>query len=254
MRRSGNPSQSRRRGNNGQADAPSGPQTDAIIIFAKAPVPAEVKTRMCPPLTPDEAASLHGSLVMDTVERTRSLRGFDRFLACLPGKDHPFFQTLAARHRLHLHDQAGANLGQRMNHALTTVLNRGYSSAVLVGTDVPDLSAQTYTHAQKALQSHDVVFGPTKDGGYYLVGIKKPAPELFATIPWSTDHVLTQSRTQAQRLGLTVALLDMKRDIDTMDDLHACVRETAEAGRRNLSIRTANVFHALIQRHRIVDC
>lgn len=209
---------------------------------------------MCPPLTPDEAASLHGSLVMDTVERTRSLRGFDRFLACLPGKDHPFFQTLAARHRLHLHDQAGANLGQRMNHALTTVLNRGYSSAVLVGTDVPDLSAQAYTHAQKALQSHDVVFGPTKDGGYYLIGIKKPAPELFATIPWSTNRVLTQSRTQAQRLGLTVALLDMKRDIDTMDDLQACVRETAEAGRRNLSIRTANVFHALIQRHRIVDC
>ena len=253
MPRSGKPSQSRRRGNNGQADAPSG-QTDAIIIFAKAPIRAEVKTRMCPPLTPDEAASLHGSLVMDAVEKTRSLRGFDRFLACLPGKDHPFFQTLAARHRLHLHDQAGANLGQRMNHALTTVLNRGYSSAVLVGTDVPDLSAQTYIHAQQALQSNDVVFGPTADGGYYLVGIKTPTPELFATIPWSTDRVLTQSLAQAERLGLTVALLDLKRDIDTMDDLQAFVRETAEAGRRTLSIRTANVFQTLIQRHRIVDC
>ena len=209
---------------------------------------------MCPPLTPDEAASLHGSLVMDAVENTRSLRGFDRFLACLPRKDHPFFQTLAARHRLHLYDQAGEDIGQRMNHALTTVLNRGYSSALLVGTDIPDLSTQTYTHAQKALQSNDVVFGPTKDGGYYLIGIKKPAPELFAAIPWSTDRVLTQSLAQAERLGFTVALLDPKRDIDTVDDLQAFVRETTGTGKRKLSIRTANVFQTLIQRHRIVDC
>lgn len=243
MPRSAKPSRRRRH----SGGPPAGPQADAIIILAKAPIPGEVKTRMCPPLTPDEAASLHGSLVMDAVENTRSLRGFDIFLACSPGRDHLFFQTLAARHRLHLEDQVGEDLGQRMDHAVTTVLNRGYRSVLLVGTDIPHLSARTYTHAREALQANDVVLGPTRDGGYYLVGMKKSMPELFADISWSTDRVLTQSLARAEQLGLGVALLDPKRDIDTVNDLREVVLETTEAGK--LSTRTTNVCQTLIQRH-----
>ena len=219
----------------------------AIIIFAKAPAPGAVKTRMCPPLTPDEAASLHGSLVMDAVERTRPLRGFDVFLACTPGMDHPFFQTLAARHRIHLCDQVGEDLGQRMDHALTAAFTRGYASALLVGTDIPNLAARHYQRANALLQTADVVLGPTEDGGYYLVGAKRPVPALFADIPWSTRNVLSQSRARAEQAGLVVGLLDPERDLDTFDDVRAFLLE--EAGHNTLSTRTANVLHTLIQRH-----
>ena len=212
-------------------------------------MPGEVKTRMCPPLTPDEAASLHGSLVMDAVERTRSLRGFDVFLACAPGMDHPFFQTLAARHRLRLCDQVGDDLGQRMEHALTAAFTHGYAYALLVGTDIPNLSAGHYQRAKALLQDTDVVLGPTEDGGYYLVGAKHPVPALFADIPWSTGDVLARSRARAEQAGLVVGLLDPERDLDTFDDVRAFLHEESESGKKTLSTRTGNVLHTLIQRH-----
>ena len=202
---------------------------------------------MCPPLIPDEAASLHGSLVMDAVERTRSLRGFDVFLACTPGMDHPFFQTLAARYRIRLCDQVGEDLGQRMDHALTAVFNHGYAHALLVGTDIPNLAAGHYQRATALLQTTDVVLGPTEDGGYYLVGAKRPVPALFADIPWSTGEVLAQSRARADRAGLVVGLLEPERDLDTFDDIRAFLHDDAGSGR--LSTRTGNVLHTLIQRH-----
>ena len=225
------------------------PAEGAIIIFAKAPVPGTVKTRMCPPLAPDEAASLHGSLVMDAVERTRSLRGFDVFLACTPGMNHPFFQTLAARHRIRLYDQVGEDLGQRMDHALTAAFTRGYAHALLAGTDIPNISAHHYERAKALLQTTDVVLGPTKDGGYYLVGAKQPVPALFAGIPWSTGDVLAQSQARAERAGLVVGLLEPERDLDTFDDVQAFLHEDAGSGKKTLSVRTGNVLHALIQRH-----
>jgi len=249
MPRSGKPSHSRRHGHKKKSGPPPGSAEGAIILFAKAPVPGQVKTRLCPPLTPDEAASLHGSMVMDAVERTRPLRGFDIFLACTPSMDHPFFQTLAARHRLQLIEQVGEDLGQRMVHALTTILNYGYKYAVLVGTDIPNLSAHTYKQAKDMLQSKDVVFGPTKDGGYYLVGMRTPNPELFANIDWSTNHVLTQSQAQAEKLGLAVSLLEPEYDIDTFDDLQAFWNEKTGLGKTKLSTRTANVLQTLVQRH-----
>ncbi|MYC27295.1 MAG: glycosyltransferase [Nitrospira sp. SB0662_bin_26] len=257
MARSGNAGSSRRDRRKRRGDPSSGPAAGrrpvpaegAIIIFAKAPVPGTVKTRMCPPLIPDEAASLHGSLVMDAVERTRSLRGFDVFLACTPGMDHPFFQTLAARYRIRLCDQVGEDLGQRMDHALTAAFNRGYAHAVLVGTDIPNLAARHYERATALLQTTDVVLGPTEDGGYYLVGAKHPVPALFANIPWSTGEVLAQSRARADRAGLVVGLLDPERDLDTFDDIRAFLHDDAGSGRQALSTRTGNVLHTLIQRH-----
>ncbi len=164
--------------------------------------------------------------------------------------DHPFFQTLAARHRLRLYDQVGEDLGQRMDHALTMILRHGYQSAILIGTDIPDISDRTYKHAKELLQTKDVVFGPTQDGGYYLVGLKAPHPELFANIPWSSQQVLTQSHAQAEKLGLAVGLLERKQDIDTFDDVQDFLNEKSASGRRKLSTRTANVLQTLAQRHR----
>src|SRR5919106_2141922 len=92
----------------------------ALVLFAKAPIPGEVKTRLCPPLTPDEAASLHGSFVLDALERSRATK-LDRFLACSPSSEHVFFKVLGERQGVRLIDQKGDDLGARMAAAFQTV-------------------------------------------------------------------------------------------------------------------------------------
>lgn len=227
----------------------SGPAEHALIIFAKAPIPGQVKTRLCPPLSEDEAASLHGSMVMDILERCKTLRDVDRYLACTPTMDHAFFKTMAARFGVRLWDQVGADLGQRMDQALTTAFRNRYQDALVIGTDIPTFSAQTCSLAIRALKNHDVVFGPTSDGGYYLVGMKRPEPELFRDIPWSTPSVLSVSLEKAHHLGLSVKRLDLQHDIDTLEDVRFMVNELQSPGKKNFSTRTANVLLALAQRH-----
>lgn len=207
---------------------------DALVLFAKAPIPGQVKTRLCPPLTGDEAASLHGSFVLDALERSgqAAIRGvakhalrFDRFLACSPSVDHVFFKILEERNDVRLIDQVGDDLGARMEHALAEMFRIGYQRAVIVGTDLPALPESVYEEAFSLLARHDLVLGPSLDGGYYLIGLSRTAPELFRHIPWSTPDVLSRTQTKAHALGLTAALLPQQRDIDTIDDVLALIQE-----------------------------
>jgi len=216
----------------------------ALVIFGKAPIPGQVKTRLCPPLTPDEAATLQGSLVLDVVERSRAVtRQVDRFLACAPSRAHVFFKILEERQGVRLIDQVGEDLGRRMDQAFQEVFALGYQRVVLVGTDVPTLSASSYGQALGLLSAHDLVLGPSLDGGYYLIGLKKPAPDLFTDIPWSTDQVCALTSKKAEALGLKTALLPVCRDLDTVDDLLALA---PLAG--GLSSRTAGVIQMLAGR------
>jgi uncharacterized protein len=207
---------------------------DALVLFAKAPIPGQVKTRLCPPLTDDEAASLHGSFVLDALERSgqAAIRGvakhaprFDRFVACSPSSDHVFFKILEERHGVHLLDQIGDDLGARMEQALVEMFRIGYQRAVIVGTDLPALPESVYEEAFNQLAGHDLVLGPSLDGGYYLIGLSRTAPELFRHIPWSTPDVLRCTQTKAHALGLTTALLPQQRDVDTIGDILALIQE-----------------------------
>lgn len=232
----------------------------ALVIFAKAPVPGEVKTRLCPPLTPDEASSLHGSLVLDVLEKARGAAGMDRHLACLPAADHVFFKIMEERYGVRLLDQAGRDLGERMEGAFRTLFERGYRRVVLVGTDVPLLPTSIFAQANGLLGSHDLVLGPALDGGYYLIGLTRAVPPLFTDIPWSTDRVCAMTRAKAEALGLKTALLPAMRDLDTIEDLLAITREAgldkasgARKGRRPpanpaLTKRTAGVLALLAER------
>ena len=207
---------------------------DAVVLFAKAPIPGQVKTRLCPPLTDDEAASLHGSFVLDALERSgqAAIRGvakhatrFDRFLACSPSSDHVFFKILEERNGVRLVDQIGDDLGARMEYALAEMFRIGYQRAVILGTDLPALPESVYEDAFNLLARHDLVLGPSLDGGYYLIGLSRTAPELFRHIPWSTSDVLACTQTKAHALGLTTALLPRQRDVDTIDDVLALIQE-----------------------------
>ncbi|HEX2055049.1 MAG TPA: TIGR04282 family arsenosugar biosynthesis glycosyltransferase [Nitrospiraceae bacterium] len=231
----------------------------ALVIFAKAPIPGQVKTRLCPPLTPDEAATLHGSFVLDTLERTKvAVATFHlpavRILACAPSSTHVFFKIMEERHGVRLLDQEGRDLGERMHAAFEKCFAQGFTRVVLVGTDVPSLPLNHYREAFDALATHDLVLGPAQDGGYYLIGLTRPAPELFRDVPWSDNRVLAATRNRADRAGLRTALLPVWRDIDTIDDLQALIQESANQAdphhARNVSMRTAGALALIAKRLR----
>ncbi len=201
-----------------------------MIIFAKAPLPGQVKTRLCPPLTPDEAATLHGTFVLDILERSKDAQkrarvAFDRYLWCSPSADHVYFKILGARHGVGLSTQTGDDLGTRMLGAFETLFGRGYRRVVMVGTDIPTLPPRLLNEAVERLAEDEVVLGPALDGGYYLIGLARVVPELFRDVPWSTPDVLPATRKIAAGLHLRVALLAPLRDIDRLEDLQALIEE-----------------------------
>lgn len=232
----------------------------ALIVFAKAPIPGQVKTRLCPPLTPDEAATLHGSFVIDTLERTKLTATqlklqFDRYLACAPSSTHVFFKIMEERHGVKVIDQVGDDLGARMNQAFDVLFKKGYRQVLIIGTDVPTLPLDYFKQTLTLLDSHDLVLGPALDGGYYLIGLKRMAPELFADIPWSTDHVLKRTQENAVTLGLKAALLEPWRDVDRVEDLQALIEANIADSKkpkndRTFSNRTAGVLEILAKRLR----
>jgi rSAM/selenodomain-associated transferase 1 len=238
--------------------SPLTPHQTALVIFAKAPIPGQVKTRLCPPLTPDEAATLHGSFVLDTLERTKTAVAklklpLDRYLACAPSATHVFFKIMEERQSVKLIDQVGADLGARMNQAFQRLFAQGYRQVVLIGTDVPTLPLSHFKQALLALENHDLVLGPALDGGYYLIGLKRMAPELFVDMSWSTNQVLGLTQEKAATIGLKVSLIQPWRDVDTLADLEALIKDcTAEAKKpmndRVFSSRTAGVLQTLAKR------
>ncbi|HWF59737.1 MAG TPA: TIGR04282 family arsenosugar biosynthesis glycosyltransferase [Nitrospira sp.] len=231
----------------------------ALVVFAKAPIPGQVKTRLCPPLTPDEAATLHGSFVLDTLEGTKFAAAklklpLDRYLACAPAT-HVFFKIMEERQGVTLIDQVGDDLGARMNQAFRTLFAQGYRQVLLMGTDVPTLPLDHLKRALASLENHDLVLGPAFDGGYYLIGLKRTAPELFADIPWSTDQVLRLTQEKAAGIGLKASLIQPWRDVDTLADLEALIEAcTAETKKpkteRSFSARTTGVLELLAKRLR----
>ena len=240
--------------------APVQQQQAALVVFAKAPIPGHVKTRLCPPLTPDEAATIHGSFVLDTLERTRAAVStfrlpVDRYLACAPSSTLPFFKIMEERQGVSLLDQQGDDLGAKMNGVCETLFARGYGRVVIVGTDVPSLPIIHYRQAFEALAQHDVVLGPAVDGGYYLIGLKTPRPELFHDMPWSTGQVLQRTKDKAGTLGLSIGCLSDWRDVDTIDDLKILIEASQVDAKKpkqeqSFSSRTAGTLQLLAKRLR----
>ena len=238
--------------------SPLTPHQAALVIFAKAPIPGEVKTRLCPPLTTDEAATLHGSFVLDMLERTKLAVAklqlpFDRYLACAPSSELVFFKIMEERQGVRLLDQVGEDMGQRMHRTFVDLFAKDYTQVILVGTDVPTLPLSVYQETFSMLGRSDVVLGPALDGGYYLIGLKQPTEQLFTEVPWSTDQVLAVTQQHAKTLGLSVGLTTAWRDVDTIADLQLLIAECQEDNKkpkqdRVFSMRTAGAIQLLATR------
>jgi uncharacterized protein len=194
--------------------------TALLIIFAKEPRPGQVKTRLCPPLSPEEAAQLYHSFLLDILEEMAQVPEIRLAVAFSPPAAQVFFRQIAPP-GADLFPQEGADLGERMARAFARGFAAGFGPILLRGSDVPDLPAQVVSEAKEALAAGQaqVVLGPATDGGYHLVGLAEPQPRLFQGPVWSSNTVLADTLDLARQLGLRVRLLPPWPDIDTYDNL-----------------------------------
>jgi len=190
-----------------------------LIVFGRYPVPGETKTRLIPLLGPAGAADIQKILmekIVGEARRTAASKGCD-LEVCFSSGSADKLETWLGPGVL-FSPQVSGDLGQRMFAAFSRAFADGCCSALLMGTDVPDLTAAYLASALTALERNDLVIGPSRDGGYFLMGLKRPV-NLFEHIDWSTDRVLAQTLEQAKHLDLDVHLLDPLSDIDTPDDM-----------------------------------
>lgn len=192
--------------------------TGRILIFAKAPTPGMAKTRLIPALGAEGAARLHGRLVRRTVARMRACALAPLELHAAPDGEHPLFRSLAAE-GVPLVVQRGYDLGERMQAALAAALASA-EFAILIGTDCPALDCGCVARACEALaEGCPAVLGPAEDGGYVLIGLRRPAAALFAGVDWGGPQVLAQTRRRLAALGWDALELPALWDLDRPADL-----------------------------------
>ncbi len=193
----------------------------ALLVFTRAPVPGEAKSRLIPILGEKGAAELHRAFLINTMEQASASRFNTIQLWCTPDTRHACFDECRRSYNVTLHQQQGSDLGERMYLALKKTLEQ-HPWAVLIGTDCPMLSSTLLDQAHQVLDvGKEAVLGPSEDGGYYLIGVRQVAAEMFDQIAWGTGRVADSTRGRLKKLGYEWSELPMLRDIDTPEDLEA---------------------------------
>ena len=183
-----------------------------LIVFAKNLVAGRVKTRLAKTIGPVAALEVYKSLLQTTQAAAASLE-IDTWVFY---SDH--IEKIPWPHAKAF-VQKGSDLGQRMQNAFNDAFEAGYNSVVLIGSDLPDLSAMVLNTAFSRLKTTETVFGPAKDGGYYLIGLRNMLPFIFNNKPWSTPQLLDYTLQEIKNHQVSVELLDTLNDIDTFEDL-----------------------------------
>lgn len=190
-----------------------------LIVFAKAPIPGQVKTRLISSIGATSAAALHEKLVFHCLATVIDAGVAPIDLWCAPTIRHPFFIRCSKEFHVELHTQPDGDLGRRMGWAFRKTFRRA-SSALLIGTDCPSLTQGDLTKAAEFLvQGIDAVIGPAEDGGYFLLGLRHYDPLLFTDISWGTESVLDQTRARLRRLGWRWHELPERWDVDRPEDM-----------------------------------
>ncbi len=191
-----------------------------VLQFARAPVPGAVKTRLFPALGAERACRLHCRLVEHTTTQLAGLPAIQLALYC-DDTDHDWVRAHAQRFGIGLHAQVAGDLGTRM---LAACQDAPDEAAILVGSDCPALNGAYLQAAIDALAHSDVVIGPASDGGYVLLGTRRPQPTLFTDIDWGSNRVLAQTLARAEAARLKVLQLTVLDDIDRPEDLDQLAR------------------------------
>lgn len=188
----------------------------ALAVMTKAPQAGKVKTRLTPPLTPEEAAALNTCFLRDTAAAISLTGGKSRGIGVYTpiGAESAYVEILPAH--FELVPQRGDAFGERLTFAAEDLLQIGFDAVCLIDSDSPTVPQSAYADAAKLLAQSDdrIVFGPSDDGGYYLIGMKKLHRRLFEDIDWSTERVAEQTLERAKELGVSVELLPTWYDVD----------------------------------------
>ena len=201
----------------------------ALGLMAKAPIAGEVKTRLVPPLTQEEAAALNECFLRDMAANITSVSEAQAATGLLvytpPGSESEFDGAIPPGFKLLA--QRGASLGERLCNATDDLLKQGHSAVCLVNSDSPTLPRSILTRAIASLEAKGdrVVLGAADDGGYYLIGLKKAHKNLFDRIAWSTADVLSDTQQRAAEIALPVELLPRWYDVDDAETLNQLCEE-----------------------------
>jgi rSAM/selenodomain-associated transferase 1 len=204
-----------------------------VVVFAKRPEPGAVKTRMCPPLSPEEAALLYAAMLDDVLDTTaqaaRRAQAHTWLVVHPPEATGEMAASCPPGFRVQV--QRGAGLAARMAHAVASAAAAGYERILLRGSDSPALPVHALVAGFEALERADLAVGPDRDGGYGWIALRRPVPGLFDH-PMSTSSVLADTLSNARAKGLCVEMSDPHFDLDTVDDLTelAEVRRAGVAG------------------------
>jgi rSAM/selenodomain-associated transferase 1 len=192
----------------------------AVAIMAKAARQGQVKTRLCPPLSPLQAADLYRCFLLDKIAQVNALDEARPVVSYSPTDAKPWFETLTPAHFV-LIPQRGHDLGDRLLFTFEDLFGLGYTQVLAIDSDTPTLPVSFLAQAlaQLAHPTTDVVLGPTDDGGYYLIGLRQPYPQLFENMPWSTPRVFPETVRRSAAAGLRVTCMETWFDIDTPGDL-----------------------------------
>ena len=190
-----------------------------IIVFVKNPVPGQVKTRLIPYLSPEQAASLYQAFLTDWCNALSTISAAHRVIAYTPPEGLSALQTLVGEDLVYI-PQVGASLGERLIAAARWACDQGYAKFLFVGSDSPTLPTQYVERTLDLLESCDIVIGPSVDGGYYLIGFSKHGaslsiPAIFEEIAWSTEVVFRQTLGKIQEINAQLGLLPPWYDVDT---------------------------------------
>lgn len=189
---------------------------NAVICFTRVPKPGMTKTRLLPVLKPEQCVQLHWAFLKDLAVLYRQLDAH-LFVAYTPDAD--WEQLKSVFPSAGFLPQKGKDLGEKMYRAICKVLSLGYESVILTGTDLPMMTVSHFESGFAALEEHDVTIGPTPDGGYYLIGMKKPDRAVFRVEGYGGATVFENTLAAAKNAGLTVGIAHSCSDVDTPEDL-----------------------------------
>ena len=202
---------------------------DCVIqIFSKAPVAGQVKTRLVPYISAEQAASLHAELTRDRLQLCASAGLCDVQLWCSPDIHHPFFLDCRTRYGIELQAQSDGDLGARMSTAIKAVLD-DYRKVIIIGSDAPALDMDTIEAAIEQLDVADVVLVPAEDGGYVLIGASSHHDDLLVDVAWGTPQVLPDTLRNIESVGLDYGLLAECWDVDRPEDLQRYLAMTPKS-------------------------
>jgi rSAM/selenodomain-associated transferase 1 len=225
----------------------------ALTIMTKVPLGGRVKTRLTPPLRPEEAAALNSCFLQDIATAITAAGAQTRGVGCYtPVGSGEMFQGLLPP-TFSLLPQRDGHFGDRLRGAVEDLFSIGFSSVCLIGSDSPTVPQSTYAEAARLLSQTDerLVLGPSEDGGYYLIGMKGEYPRLFEEIAWSTDQVLDQTLARAAEMRLPVQLLPVSFDVDDHRSLQRLCDQlfAPNESEQSLSAPATKAFlHDLIER------